>query len=229
MKSIIDIHVDRLTNCQFSLEEMRAIVDEAAMAKTYVAAHAYMPDAIQRAVESGVRSIEHGNYIDEYTANMLATKKTYLVPTIIIYKALRESGVEAGMEEELVRKVQDLVEAGRRSLQIAYGAGIKICYGSDLLGSLQNQQLKGLMLMSDLLAEDNEGLSSKQVFRSATANCAELFQMQDQIGRIEEGYLGDCLILDKDPRTAEGLEELSNGKGIAVIVKEGVIVENHLC
>lgn len=98
-----------MTNTQFSKAELEAIVEEAEACDTYVCAHAYMPAAIKRAVEAGVGSIEHGNYLDEECAELMARKGTFLVPTIVIYHQLSESGVAAGMPAELVAKVGDLV------------------------------------------------------------------------------------------------------------------------
>eukprot|EP00877_Chromochloris_zofingiensis_P001778 jgi/Chrzof1/11600/Cz06g01200.t1 len=101
---------DRLSNTQFSLEELRAIVEEAQAAGTYVCAHAYMPAAIKRALACGVRSIEHGNWLDEECAQMLVDNGAFLVPTTITYAALQQDGVEAGMPAEQVAKVGAAVE-----------------------------------------------------------------------------------------------------------------------
>lgn len=100
----------RLSNTQFSLEELRAIVEEAQAAGTYVCAHAYMPAAIKRALACGVRSIEHGNWLDEECAQMLVDNGAFLVPTTITYAALQQDGVEAGMPAEQVAKVGAAVE-----------------------------------------------------------------------------------------------------------------------
>jgi hypothetical protein len=106
----IPLVLARLENTQFSLEELRAIVEEAEAAGTYVCAHAYMPSAIKRAVQCGVRSIEHGNWLDEECAQLMVTRGVFLVPTVVTYDALRKEGVAAGMSAYLVAKVGRAVE-----------------------------------------------------------------------------------------------------------------------
>lgn len=103
----------RLTNTQFSMDELTAIVQEAEAAGTYVAAHAYTPPAITRALAAGVRSIEHGNWLDGDTAELMAADGAFLVPTTVTYQALQREGVAAGMAEELVAKVGEAVSKVR--------------------------------------------------------------------------------------------------------------------
>ena len=108
--AIYTLACPRLECPQFSLEELTAIVEEATNAGTYVCAHAYMPTAIKRALAAGVRSIEHGNWLDEECAQMMVAAGAYLVPTLATYAALRREGVAAGMAPELVEKVGAAVE-----------------------------------------------------------------------------------------------------------------------
>lgn len=91
------------------MDELTAIVQEAEAAGTYVAAHAYTPAAITRALAAGVRSIEHGNWLDEDTAQLMAADGTFLVPTTVTYQALQREGMAAGMAADLVAKVGEAV------------------------------------------------------------------------------------------------------------------------
>eukprot|EP00955_Chlamydomonas_euryale_P082475 363731-Chlamydomonas_euryale.AAC.7 len=100
-----------LTSTQFSEGELKAIVEEAEAVGTYVCAHAYTPPAILRALAAGVRSVEHGNYLDAACAADMAARGAFLVPTIVTYQMLAAKGEGAGMPRELVAKVGDLVEA----------------------------------------------------------------------------------------------------------------------
>ena len=209
---------DRLTNTQFSLGELRAIVEEAAAAGTYVCAHAYTAQAISRAVQSGVRCIEHGNYLDAATAAQMAAAGAVLVPTLATYSALRESGAEAGMRPELVEKVGDLVEAGLRAVRLAHEAGVIMCYGSDLLGDLHSWQLSEFRLRGAVLP-------AAEVVKAATVNCARLFGMEGQVGEVAAGRLADLLVVEGDPYT--DVAALTAGS-MRLIMKEGVVVKNTL-
>src|SRR6185312_13975676 len=88
---------DPLESLQFRIDEIEAAVEEAARWGTYVAAHAYSPKAIERAVRAGVRTIEHGNLIDSPTAKLMAERGAYLVPTLVTYDALKRRGPDYGL------------------------------------------------------------------------------------------------------------------------------------
>jgi len=130
---------DPIWNVQYSREEMRAIVEEAEGWRTYAMAHAYTPEAIRRAVECGVRTIEHGNLIDAPTARLCAEHGAFLVPTLVTYFALDELGRKAGFPEASQRKVRDVLDAGLGSLEIAREAGLALGFGTDLLGEAHDQ------------------------------------------------------------------------------------------
>ncbi|KAI7840056.1 hypothetical protein COHA_006187 [Chlorella ohadii] len=209
---------DRLTNTQFALEELRAIVEEAEACGTYVCAHAYTAAAIKRAVECGVRSIEHGNCLDEAAAELMAQRGTYLVPTTVTYQQLLEGGAAAGMAPELVAKVGSLVQQGLESMRLAHSKGIPMCYGSDLLGELHAHQLGEFALRARVLPP-------VELVRAATVNCARLFMQDHEIGRVEEGYLADLLLVEGNP-----LEDISvlqqPEQRLKLIVKGGRLVKD---
>lgn len=191
---------DALTSTQFSLAEIRAIVDEADAVGSYVCAHAYTPKAILRAVQCGVRSIEHGNLLDDECAAEMASRGCFLVPTIVTYDALRQSGVAAGMAPELVSKVGSLVERGLESLAVAARNGVKVAFGSDLLGELHRHQLRELALRRRVLG-------AADVLRHATVNAAELFVRGHDMGQVRPGCVADLLIVGSSspsPPTAGG-------------------------
>src|SRR5438874_165895 len=119
---------------------IKAAVEKGSNWGTYVAAHAYSAKAIMRAVSSGVRTIEHGNLIDEPTAALMARKGAFLVPTLVTYDSMRRRGRDYGLTEYSLQKNEVVLEAGLRSLDLARKAGVKIGFGTDLLGQLQNDQ-----------------------------------------------------------------------------------------
>jgi len=107
---------DPIWNLQYSAEEMRAIVEEAAGWRTYAMAHAYTPEAIRRAVDAGVRTIEHGNLIDRATAEHMQRKGAYLVPTLVTYFAIDELGRKLGFPAVSQAKVKDVLDQGLAAL-----------------------------------------------------------------------------------------------------------------
>jgi imidazolonepropionase-like amidohydrolase len=210
---------DPLHSLQYSTQELEALVDEARRAGTYVLAHAYTPEAIRRAVGVGVRTIEHGNLIDEETADFMAKRGAYLVPTLVTYDALSKHGRQLGVREESLAKLADVMKAGTNSLRIAKAAGVKMAIGSDLLGELQVYQ-------SDEFRIRSEVLSSAEVIRSATLIGAEILRMEGLLGVIAPGAFADLIALEGNP-----LEDISvllgQGERIPLLMKDGHFLKNR--
>ena len=135
----------------YSEDEIRAIVEEARARATYVLAHAYTAEAISRAVRCGVRTIEHGNLVDLPTARLMAKKGAYAVPTLVTYEALASEGAQYGLPPESVAKIADVRDAGLRSLGIFREAGVKMGFGSDLLGPSQRLQSDEFRIRAEIL------------------------------------------------------------------------------
>lgn len=204
----------------YSEAELRAIVEEAANAGTYVMAHAYTPRAIERAVQCGVRTIEHGNLLDDASAAVMASHGAYLVPTNITYDALFRDGPRYGFPDELRPKIDDVREAGLRALAVAARAGVKIAFGSDLLGATHEQQARELALHADVLG-------NLSAIRSATTVAAEVLQQEGLLGTIRPGAHADLLFVDGNP-----LEDinvlLDQGARLRGIMKQGTWMKNTL-
>ncbi|KAI8465274.1 MAG: hypothetical protein J3K34DRAFT_525499 [Monoraphidium minutum] len=217
---------DRLTNTQFSLEELRAIVEEAEAVGTYVCAHAYKPSAIKRALECGVRSIEHGNWLDAECAALMVACGAFLVSTTVTYAALRRAGgggdegerdgVAAGMPPDLVAKVADAVEEGIASMRLARGAGVAMCFGSDLLGELHKHQSEEFLLRA--LA----GVTPPEAIEQATTNCARLFGMEASMGSIAPGMAADLTLWSADPSSSAAVLA-APAPHLRLVVKEGLL------
>ena len=184
---------DRITSTQFSLGELKAIVEEADAANIHVMAHAYTPRAIINSVKAGIKSIEHGNLLDMEAAQFMADKGTYLVPTLATYDALAKEGVLNGLSKEMISKVDDVLEAGKRAIAIAQDAGVMICYGADLLADMRKYQLSGLGIL------EQSGMSPLHVLQSATISAARLIDLEKEIGTIEEGKVADMIVLKENP------------------------------
>ncbi len=211
---------DPLDSLQYSTDEIRAAVEEATAFKRYVCAHSYPANAIARAVECGVRVIEHGNLIDAPTAKLMAKKEAFLVPTLVAYDAINRHAAEFGMGPESLEKNKVVLEAGLRSLELAKRAGVRMAFGSDLLGQLQPDQSKELLLRG-------EALSPREIIHSATIVGAELLGRAGELGMIAPGALADLLVVDGNP-----LKDLSvfqdQGAHIPVVMQGGRFHRNRL-
>jgi imidazolonepropionase-like amidohydrolase len=210
---------DELAATQYQIAEIRAAVEVAEAASTYVMAHAYNDGSVRNCLEAGVRSIEHGNLIDEETAALIAQSNAYLVPTLVTYEALSEEGDAYGVPENVIRKIDEAREVGIRALRYAYEAGVKIASGSDLLGPLQDRKARELEIKTEVM-------SPMESLISATRTNAELFGMQDLIGTVEEGKLADLLVVGGNP--LDDISVLQEEKNLKIIMKGGRIAKNGL-
>ncbi|MFN9450217.1 MAG: amidohydrolase family protein [Rubrivivax sp.] len=176
----------------YSEDEIRAIVAEARARGTYVMAHAYTPESMQCAVRFGVRTIEHGNLVDAETARVMAEHQAYAVPTLVTYEALTAEGAKYGLPPESVVKIASVRDAGLRSLEIFQRAGVKMGFGTDLLGESHR-------LQSDEFTIRAQVLSPAEVIASATTIGAEVLNMTGKLGRLTPGAFADALVVDGNP------------------------------
>ena len=212
----ISTPTDRISSDQFSREEIAAAVEEAAMANLYVSVHAYTARSIARCVELGVRSIEHGNLLDAETARLMKDRDAYLVPTLAIYRALVEEGVEAGLPRELVGKTDEVLDAGIRAVELAYRAGVPMAYGTDLLGLMHKRQLAEFVLRREVVPPAD-------LIRAATINAARLLRLEDEIGGIQPGLRADLIAVHGDP--LENIAILSDPNlSPKLVIKGGEVV-----
>ncbi len=199
----------------YSDDEISAIVAEAKGRQTYVMAHAYTAEAIARAVNLGVRTIEHGNLIDEPTAQLMADKGAYAVPTLVTYEALANEGAALGFPADSIAKIEVVRQAGLTALALLKKAGVKMAYGSDLLGATQR-------LQSDEFKIRTQIMSNFEVIQSATVIGAEVLNQVGKLGRIQEGAFADILIVDGNPYEDIGCL-LGQGDHIDLVMKAGKI------
>lgn len=176
---------------QYSAQEIRAVTEEAGRRNSYVAAHAYSPEAVRHSVENGVRSIEHGNLLDAETAALMAAHGSFLVPTLAAYYAMDRFGDELGLHPISQAKNVEVLSAGKTAIELALAAGVKVGFGSDLMGALETEQLAGVRLQV-------EAAGMLETLRSMTSVNAELLQ-DPLIGRIGVGAHADVVVLDGNP------------------------------
>lgn len=203
---------DSLDSVQYTPDELRAAVDAAAGANTYVLAHAYTPQAIRNAVEAGVGSIEHGNFLDAPTAALMAEHGTYLVPTFAAYEKLYEEGRQHGFAAEKLQKLDRVLGEGLDSLQRAIDAGVTIASGSDLLGPLARWKTRELAIKAKVLGNHAALLAT-------TRTNADLLGIAADVGTVEPGKRADLLVLENDPLS--DISVFQDSANLAAIILDG--------
>src|SRR3954449_4142658 len=211
---------DPLDSLQFSDGEVSAAVEEATAFGRYVCAHAYSAESISRAARLGVRTIEHGNLIDDASAKLMAEKGMFLVANLVTYYAMKDRAAKFGMIGESLAKNEIVLEGGLKSLEICKRYGIPVAYGSDLLGELHWDQSKEFVIRQEVVAPI-------EIIRSATTIGAEVLRMPGKVGTLQPGAFADLIIVDGDP-----LKDLAllgdQGKHLSLIMKAGVVHKNRL-
>jgi imidazolonepropionase-like amidohydrolase len=204
---------DPLERCQYSDGEIAAAVEEAARAGSYVAAHCHPAEAVRRSAALGVRSIEHATLIDRETAEFVAGSGSYTVPTLVIIAALVEEGAKLGFPQVSMDKLARLSDRALGGLTIMKDAGVKMGFGTDLLGNLHVRQSEEFTLRAQVL-------TPLDILRSVTSVNAELMGKSGELGCIREGAAADLLVVKGNP-----LEDVavlaSGGKDVAMIMKDG--------
>jgi imidazolonepropionase-like amidohydrolase len=205
---------------QYREDEIRAIVQETNERRTYTSAHCHPASAVRRCVEFGVRVIEHGTLIDDETAAYVAAQGAYVVPTMIIIFALVELGKELGFPAQSQEKAEYAHGQAIRSMESMRRAGVKIGFGTDLLGETYVQQCREFTIRQEVF-------TPLEILRQVTSTNAEILQHKDQLGCVKPGALADLLVVDGDPLKDIGLLA-ANGKHLPLIMRAGEIVRNEL-
>jgi imidazolonepropionase-like amidohydrolase len=211
---------DPIGNLQFSIDEVKAVVEEAASHQTYVMAHAYTGKAIARVVELGVRTIEHGNLIDDEAAAVMARHGAFAVPTLVTYDAMSKVGRKAGIAESALEKNEAVRLQGLKALEIFKRHGVKVGLGTDLLGDMHQYQ-------SDELSIRAEIVGAFETICQATAIGAEIVGMQGRLGVIAADAYADLLVVDGDP--SKDIHLLTGqGERVSAVMKNGTWVRRNL-
>jgi imidazolonepropionase-like amidohydrolase len=204
----------------YSRDEIKAICEEAANADTYVMAHAYTGQAIRRAVECGVRTIEHGNLVDADAARAMVQHGALAVPTLITYEALAREGKALGLPDESVRKIEAAHAPALRSLEIFRDAGVKMAFGSDLLGESHRLQSEEFRIRAEILG-------NAAAMRAATLTAAQVLRREGELGVITAGAIADLLLVDGNP-LREIAVLLGQGEHLPFIMKAGRVIKHDL-
>lgn len=199
---------------EFSEDEIRAAVEEAALHGTHVAAHAHGAEGIKRAVRAGVRSIEHGSLMDDEAIELMASHDTYLVADVYCGDWIAEEGARGGWSADVMRKNDETTDAQREGFTKALKAGVTIAYGTD--SGVYPHAWVGKQLAYMV----RYGMTPMEAIRSATVVASELMGWQERVGSVVPGKLADLVAVTGDP-----LKDVSVLEDVAFVMKGGAVVK----
>ncbi|HEY7789230.1 MAG TPA: amidohydrolase family protein [Vicinamibacterales bacterium] len=205
---------------QFTPEELAVAVEEGrARRGVPVMAHALGTDGIKNAIRAGVRSIEHGVFLDDEAIELMLKQGTFLVPTLVAPIGVLETAERTGaISPYTVQKARECNAAHRESIARAYRAGVKIAMGTDAGMVPHGTNLRELGLMCDV------GMTPADVLTATTKTAAECLGWEDRVGTVEPGKLADVIITRTDPLA--DIRSLEDTKNIAVVIKDGQVVKD---
>lgn len=207
---------DRIDSTQYSKSEIEAAVEEAEAANRYVTAHAYTGRAINRALQAGVRGIEHGNLLDAESLELFKEHNAFLTMTLVTYWALEREGRDFGLSQENWEKVAAVLDGGYEALGEAHEAGVNLTYGTDLLGGMHRYQAKEFAIRGKVIP-------AVDVIRSATVTAAALLQRDGELGVIATGAAGDFILTSEDP--LKDLDVLAESR-LDRVIQQGRVVHS---
>jgi imidazolonepropionase-like amidohydrolase len=189
-------------HAHFTMDELTALVGEAAGAGRWVMAHAQGSNGIKNAIRAGIRSIDHGIFLDDEAIDLMLQNGTYLVPTLVAPRGVIE-GAEQGMQipEASLRKAKETVEIHAESFRRAAAAGVKVAMGTDSGVTPHGENLSELSLMVE------GGMTPEQALIATCRTAAELMGLERELGTLEPGKRADVVVVDGDPLDVEKLAE----------------------
>jgi len=194
---------------EFTEDELRAAVETATEAGSYVAAHAHGTEGIKRAVRAGVRSVEHGSMLDAEAIDLMLANDTYLVADLYDGDYILEEGPGLGYSQEVLDKTRDTTDVQRIGFRDAVQAGVKVAFGSDagvIPHGIQARQFSHYV---------QYGLTPTQAIQSATRWASELIGWEDRVGSLAPGTFADIVGVRGDPvddiRLLENIELVMKG------------------
>lgn len=210
---------DPLDSIQYRVDEIAACVEEAERWGSYVCAHAYSDEAIRRGILNGIRTIEHGNFVGAQTADMMAERGAFVVPTLIVHEANTRLGAASGKSPAAMQKNERVRQGGLQALEVYRRAGVQIGFGTDLSMHTQYFQNEGLVFHAQVL-------SNADVLRSATIVNARILRQEGRLGELVPGASADLLVVRGDPY--QDLRVLADSQAMLAVMKAGKFVSQAL-
>jgi len=221
---------DQAWHLQFSKREIRAMVEEAESVGSYVMAHCLNDNGIRRAVECGVKSIEHGSFMSDETAHLMKEKGAKLVSTLAVVWWAMEKGAKKGASEWFLRKISNpgcsadgasIMEGMIRGAKVALKAGVLVGSGADFFGTMCGGEAIQIKLNKELI-----GLTPYQALKTSTIINAKILKMEDKIGSITPLKWADIIIVNGNPD--EDVNIITKPANIKLVMKQGIILKNSM-
>lgn len=205
---------------QFNMGELQTIVNEAKATNSKVSAHCHSLEGMNKCIDAGFSSIEHGTFIDSKTSNKMAENDVTLVPTLLVHQYLYDNGFPSwdNYADEKLEKLKEIVKVHKENIKIAYEHGVNIVMGTDSGVIPHGHNLKELINLVDI------GMTPKQAIASGTTKAAE-FIGRDDIGSIFEGKCADMIFVEKNPLI--DIEILADSNNIVGVIQDGKEVKNQ--
>lgn len=201
----------------YTVEELRAIVEEAHALKRRTSAHTHCREASIRCIEAGIDTIEHGCGLSDDLCETMVKKGLFLIPTMRVVNICTSS-----KDPEEARKASLLIEDHNNAFKSALRTGVKMAYGTDTINALKHGE-NGL----EILDLREGGMSSKHVFDCLTVNAAEALGKQDVTGLIKKGYNADLIVVEENP--VDNIELLTLASNVKIVMVRGKVVKNICC
>ena len=205
---------------QFNMGELQTIVNEAKATNSKVSAHCHSLEGMNKCIDAGFSSIEHGTFIDSKTSNKMAENDVTLVPTLLVHQYLYDNGFPSwdNYADEKLEKLKEIVKVHKENIKVAYEHGVNIVMGTDSGVIPHGHNLKELINLVDI------GMTPKQAIASGTTKAAE-FIGRDDIGSIFEGKCADMIFVEKNPLI--DIEILADSNNIVGVIQDGKEVKNQ--
>lgn len=200
----------------FQVEELKAIVFESRSLHKKVAAHAQGRESLERVIEAGVDTVEHGCHLDKRLCSIMAEKGMFLVPTLRVVRILTNS---PDLHEREKAKV--LAEIHHNAINAAIEEGVKIAFGTDTFNSLKHGDNA-----LELLELSEAGMSNVDLIKCITSSAAEALGLENEIGFVSEGMIADLIVTDDDP--SKDIKILVEPSNIKMVISNGKIVKNEI-
>lgn len=200
-------------NPQFTIEEIKGIVETAKDYGMLTAAHAHGDEGMQRAVLGGIKTIEHGTLMSEETMDLMIKHNTYLVPTISAGKeAAKMAEIPGFLPPIVAKKAREIGPVSQANFGRAYKKGVNIAFGTDAGVSPHGANGKEFGFMHEM------GMPIMETIQSATVTNADLLGMSNELGQLKEGFLADIVAVEEDPT-----KNVSTLENVVFVMKHGVV------
>ena len=212
--------VDDFNDIEFSPEEMRVIVEEAARHNTYVTAHCTGTEGTKQAIRNGVKCIEHGVLLDEECVQLMAEKDIPLVTTLSVSLGIADM---KGLPEYMMKKAKALGNASKHSFELAHQYGIRVALGTDYSNSPNTPYHE---IGKEFYSLTRCGYSNMEAIKAGTINGAYLMKSDDKLGSLEAGKLADLVVINGDP--SKDIMLLADADNVRLVMIGGEIKKNTL-